>query len=219
MDWIAINELRVANMILSDGEMDEVIAVNERDVRTKRHKSISTKRLSGVPITPKILLALGFAEYRTMDGSIFFNTIFCGDKDEDEEDIILEAYQSESDDGGEIWLVGLPFTPDKSHKKYAHELQNLFFGLAGADMTYDEEYSNSNGWMVYDNTDEGCEIHHIPLNDLMEHDVNGTNCRCKPQIKFGHFNIVTHNSFDGREVVEFAHQTLFDAEWKESKKS
>ena len=52
-------------------------------------------------------------------------------------------------------------------------------------------------------------IHVHPLDDLEEHDINSTNCKCKPTIiKEGNEFIVIHNSFDGREGVEWANEIL-----------
>jgi hypothetical protein len=55
-------------------------------------------------------------------------------------------------------------------------------------------------------------IHVYPLNDLKEHDTSnkGNTCDCNPKIviKDYHEILVVHNSYDGREVVEFANEIL-----------
>ena len=47
-------------------------------------------------------------------------------------------------------------------------------------------------------------IHVYPLNDLEEHDLEGTQCKCEPRIiaEPNAEMIVVHNSFDGREGVD-----------------
>ena len=53
-------------------------------------------------------------------------------------------------------------------------------------------------------------IHVYPLNDLEEHDLDGTQCKCEPRIiaEPNAEMIVVHNSFDGREGVEWANEIL-----------
>lgn len=52
-------------------------------------------------------------------------------------------------------------------------------------------------------------IHIIPLNDLKEHLAFGTGCSCEPYIIYEEEEvIVVHNSFDGREGVEWANEIL-----------
>jgi hypothetical protein len=55
-------------------------------------------------------------------------------------------------------------------------------------------------------------IHVAPLNDLFEHDLTetGNMCHCEPSIIMQPDSeiIVVHNSFDGREGVEWANEIL-----------
>lgn len=55
-------------------------------------------------------------------------------------------------------------------------------------------------------------IHIYPLNDLKEHDTSdkGNTCKCNPRIVIENYSeiLVIHNSFDGREAVEFANKIL-----------
>lgn len=55
-------------------------------------------------------------------------------------------------------------------------------------------------------------LHVYPLNDLQEHDTsdNGNTCQCNPQVIIEPNSeiIVVHNSFDGREGVEWANEIL-----------
>jgi hypothetical protein len=53
-------------------------------------------------------------------------------------------------------------------------------------------------------------IHVHPLNDIEEHDLNGTQCKCIPQVIIEHNAdiVVVHNSFDGREGIEWANEIL-----------
>lgn len=47
-------------------------------------------------------------------------------------------------------------------------------------------------------------FHITPINDLEPHDEEGMMCKCEPKASFndqGHM-IITHNSFDGRELLE-----------------
>ena len=46
------------------------------------------------------------------------------------------------------------------------------------------------------------EIHTIPVRDTLEHSMS-TRCDCRPKVSVKHSTlIITHNSFDNREVVE-----------------
>lgn len=50
--------------------------------------------------------------------------------------------------------------------------------------------------------------HVLPVNDLEPHEEN-TTCKCKPNVIHQAGNmIVVHNSFDGREGVEWAKEIL-----------
>lgn len=53
-------------------------------------------------------------------------------------------------------------------------------------------------------------IHVYPTNDLEQHDLEGTQCKCNPQviIEPNAEIIIVHNSFDGREGVELANEIL-----------
>jgi hypothetical protein len=53
-------------------------------------------------------------------------------------------------------------------------------------------------------------VHVYPLDDTEEHLLDGTTCKCEPEI-IAEPNadiIVVHNSFDGREGVEWANEIL-----------
>jgi hypothetical protein len=56
-------------------------------------------------------------------------------------------------------------------------------------------------------------IHVYPLDDLKEHDITetGNTCECDPQviIESDSSIIVVHNSFDGREGVEWFNELMF----------
>jgi len=49
-----------------------------------------------------------------------------------------------------------------------------------------------------------------PLNDLEEHDLETTQCKCQPRIicEPNCEIIVVHDSFDGREGVEWANEIV-----------
>jgi len=49
------------------------------------------------------------------------------------------------------------------------------------------------------------DVHVVPLNDLLSHNTDSSECRCDPKIEVdgGHLLII-HNSYDGREDGEFA---------------
>lgn len=53
-------------------------------------------------------------------------------------------------------------------------------------------------------------IHVYPINDLEQHDLEGTQCKCNPQviIEPNAEIMIVHNSFDGREGVELANEIL-----------
>ena len=53
-------------------------------------------------------------------------------------------------------------------------------------------------------------IHVYPLDDIEEHFINGTTCKCHPNVIVEPNSdiIVIHNSFDGREGVEWANEIL-----------
>jgi hypothetical protein len=53
-------------------------------------------------------------------------------------------------------------------------------------------------------------IHIAPLNDTHEHILEGASCPCEPRIIADPDSemIVVHNSFDGREGVEWANEIL-----------
>jgi len=50
-------------------------------------------------------------------------------------------------------------------------------------------------------------LHVTPVNDLKLHKHDGFDCECEPQIDWDN-NLIIHNSFDGRESVEWAKQIL-----------
>lgn len=50
-------------------------------------------------------------------------------------------------------------------------------------------------------------IHILPINDEMEHEEEGTACRCDPKLITDEAElIVVHNSADGRELIEQAEE-------------
>jgi hypothetical protein len=54
-------------------------------------------------------------------------------------------------------------------------------------------------------------IHVHPLNDIKHHDTSdtGNTCHCEPTVRIaGNEIFVIHNSFDGREGVEWANEIL-----------
>ena len=53
-------------------------------------------------------------------------------------------------------------------------------------------------------------IHVYPLNDIEEHDIETTLCKCEPRIiaESNSDIIVVHNSFDGREGIEWTNELL-----------
>jgi len=53
-------------------------------------------------------------------------------------------------------------------------------------------------------------IHVYPLNDIKEHDIESTLCKCEPSIIADKDSdiIVVHNSFDERECIEWANEIL-----------
>jgi hypothetical protein len=51
-------------------------------------------------------------------------------------------------------------------------------------------------------------IHVYPLDDIEEHCIIGTDCKCNPIIESNAEIIIVHNSFDGREGVEWANEIL-----------
>ena len=52
--------------------------------------------------------------------------------------------------------------------------------------------------------DEMQTVHVVPVNDLRDHTEVGTECWCAPKVERfeGGGCLVTHNSMDGRELVE-----------------
>jgi len=51
------------------------------------------------------------------------------------------------------------------------------------------------------------KIHILPINDLYEHDENGFECLCGPDVKYRIHNetdciFVIHNAWDGRKMME-----------------
>ncbi len=55
-------------------------------------------------------------------------------------------------------------------------------------------------------------IHIIPINDWEEHEERST-CKCQPKILQENGEIIIiHNSFDGREAVEWANKILKGAD-------
>lgn len=53
--------------------------------------------------------------------------------------------------------------------------------------------------------DENNDQHVYPLNDLLPHNTEGTECHCDPKIEVvGGSLLIVHNSFDGRELREQA---------------
>lgn len=51
--------------------------------------------------------------------------------------------------------------------------------------------------------------HIYPVGDTAEHDTESLNCACKPRIDWA-CQIVVHNSYDKREIVEQAYDLLWD---------
>lgn len=54
------------------------------------------------------------------------------------------------------------------------------------------------------------DIHVYPIGDANEHELEGTQCKCEPKviIEPNADMVIVHNSFDGREAVEWAKNTL-----------
>lgn len=55
-------------------------------------------------------------------------------------------------------------------------------------------------------------IHLIPVNDLVIHEEN-TTCDCQPKVEFLESGdmMVTHNSYDGRELLEIDNSIIIRA--------
>ena len=52
-------------------------------------------------------------------------------------------------------------------------------------------------------------LHVSPIDDLEEHELHGTQCKCNPKVDFsGEEILVIHNSFDMREIIEQANEIL-----------
>jgi len=53
-------------------------------------------------------------------------------------------------------------------------------------------------------------IHVHPVNDIEKHTLEGTQCKCSPEVMVSTDAeiVVIHNSFDGREGVEWANEIL-----------
>lgn len=49
--------------------------------------------------------------------------------------------------------------------------------------------------------------HVYPHHDLKEHDTGSLECECRPEIDYEN-ELVIHNSYDGREAVEWAEDIL-----------
>lgn len=45
------------------------------------------------------------------------------------------------------------------------------------------------------------EVHVWPIDDYIEHELEGTDCVCGPQVEQNLHLLVIHNSLDGRELV------------------
>lgn len=56
-------------------------------------------------------------------------------------------------------------------------------------------------------------MHVYPLDDIYEHDTEGTGCACQPKIEIVSGELlVIHNSWDGREFLEPQEVTAADIE-------
>lgn len=65
-------------------------------------------------------------------------------------------------------------------------------------------------WSIYVD-EENKRISNIPNNDIAEHQL--FNCHCEPEIEvIKGFELVVHNSFDGREALEEANRILNEQE-------
>ena len=63
-------------------------------------------------------------------------------------------------------------------------------------------------WIVQQGLSGNDDIDVMPIDDLHEH-IPGSNCPCKPIIEVvGAILIITHNSYDHREIVEQAEELL-----------
>lgn len=68
-----------------------------------------------------------------------------------------------------------------------------------------ENDMGDNRWAVVQNwqDDRLMDVQVVPLDDLLEHSDEGTECWCDPRIEVeGAGLLVVHNSFDGREIRE-----------------
>ena len=54
----------------------------------------------------------------------------------------------------------------------------------------------------YDGDSADNTIHVYPLNDIRDHDLEGTMCECQPRVEFDIGILVIHNAWDFREVNE-----------------
>lgn len=50
-------------------------------------------------------------------------------------------------------------------------------------------------------------LHVLPINDLKPHKEQGFDCECEPKIDWDN-ELIIHNSYDGREMVEQAEAIL-----------
>ncbi len=50
-------------------------------------------------------------------------------------------------------------------------------------------------------------LHEVPRNDISYHNQNGLKCECNPEVEYVDDSVlVTHNAFDGREIIEAVEQ-------------
>jgi hypothetical protein len=62
------------------------------------------------------------------------------------------------------------------------------------------------GWDVLYENEHG-EVHVVPKDDLMPHELEGDGCPCGPNMEFlPTHKLVAHSSLDGRELLEPDHE-------------
>jgi len=121
---IPANELRINNLVLFDDKVDVIYSIGETMASGQNHSYFHYKRLSPIPLTPEVLKKCGFKKDTTYPD---WMKLHIGNS------TVINA------NDGNAWVEKIANDEEYSvglgGANYLHQLQNLYFALAGEELT------------------------------------------------------------------------------------
>ena len=130
---ITINEIRIGNLISTDGAFCEVRAFDYNEITVKfidepEIAKNGSKLYDPIPLTPQWLIMLGFVHEEQSAPSIAIWDEYYHNKHNEFVIQLGGTYEFDKD----FYYLG---SCGKIYVKYVHQLQNLYYALSGTELT------------------------------------------------------------------------------------